>query len=793
MKKPTLQLNKLSLKSFFIIWLIFHVGLISFFGITFLTNPGSIKLDADLFNMFPKPFEEESIRKADEKLTEATGQNVFILVANKDFNKARTAAVNVYDALINSSNFNSVNLYSDMGSMSEITDFIYKYRWNMLDDESIDMISSEGGAEVFAQNALATAYSPFTMMSLDNLDMDPFMLAENNLNNYLNAVQSSGVAMSPKDGVLASEKDGTWYVMIRGILSKKGAALVSKDNGVTEIYSVCKQYENDGTRFVYSGTPFHSHKSSNSASREVTIISTVSMLLVIIMLLSVFRTPKPLLFSVLSILISVATAVSTTLAVFHKMHILTLVFGTSLIGSSIDYSLHFFTQWAGNAQLKSGKEIRDHLMPGLTMAIISSGLCFIILLFAPFNLLKQMSTFCVSGLISSFLTTLAIFPYIPIPDGERKIKFIGIMKTASNKNLKKNIGRIGITVLFVFTIGSILIWHKNVKIENNVTKLYKIEGEMLANETEVNSIIKYSPTGWFIIRGDSEEKTLETEEKLTKKIDELTNGTVGYISTSLFIPSIERQIRSRAACEKLLALAEDQLEALGYDASDAEYLREEFAASANDFISIEKGNVPEFLTNSISTAWLGQINGQYYTVVMPNIIPDEKAFKAFVQNEENVFFINKLADISSDLDRLTKMVLEFFAIAYIVMFVVLKFFYNWKQAFKIISIPLIIVLLTASVFAISNIRLEFFSVTGLILVFGLGLDYIIYMMENERNIKSDANVLEPFATMLSFITTVVSFGALALSSFTPVHLIGLSIFLGLTAAYTSSMLYDRSL
>ena len=96
-------------------------------------------------------------------------------------------------------------------------------------------------------------------------------------------------------------------------------------------------------------------------------------------------------------------------------------------------------------------------------------------------------------------------------------------------------------------------------------------------------------------------------------------------------------------------------------------------------------------------------------------------------------------------------------------------------------------------FAIFKINLEFFSVTGLILVFGLGLDYIIYMMENEKNKGKNTNTLEPFATLLSFVTTIVSFGALALSSFQPVHLMGLSIFLGLASAYISTMFYDRSL
>ena len=45
--------------------------------------------------------------------------------------------------------------------------------------------------------------------------------------------------------------------------------------------------------------------------------------------------------------------------------------------------------------------------------------------------------------------------------------------------------------------------------------------------------------------------------------------------------------------------------------------------------------------------------------------------------------------------------------------------------------------------------------------------------------------------MVSFVTTIISFGALALSSFKPVHLIGLSIFIGLATAYVSSFFYGR--
>ena len=794
MKKISSFLSKLSNKNYLKVWLAYHLGLLAFFALVFCINPSRISIDADLFNMFPRPFEEEGIRNADEKLTENVGQNVFILVSHQDFSKAKEAAVSVYNKLSASENFKSLSLYSDIDQLKEITDFVYDYRWNLLSDEDIELINSDGGAQLFAQNALAQAYSPFTILPLDNLDSDPFMLAESNLNNYLLAVRKSGTSMYAKDGLLAASKDGVWYVMLRGILSKKGASLASKDNGIAEIYSICSPLEKDGLKFIYSGTPFNSHQSSTEAMKEITIISTVSLLVVIILLLFVFRSPLPVIFSIISIFISIITALVATLAVFKKMHILTLVFGTSLIGSCIDYSLHFFTQWAGNPNIKSGQEIRNHLLKSLVMAIASSVLCYAILIFAPFNVLKQMSVFSLTGLLSSFLTTMAIFPYISLPEGRRVIKISKVLRETNHKRAKKYFGRVAVTILFLFSIAVLLINHKNFAVKNDLSRLYTMEGRLLEDRIKAVEITKYNPSGWFIIRGQSEEKALEIEYDLACKLNKAFDGQLGFISTSNFVPSIEHQKKSREACRKLLEIAPEQFENLGFDSSYTRDLIADFNQSENQFVSFTNNNVPQYIASSISTAWLGLMDdGYYYTVLMPNILEDLELMRKFADEDPNVFFVNKMSDMGRDLDKLTLMIIKFFAIAYLLIFVMLKFFYNWKQSFKIISVPVLIVLMTAAIFSLSKIDLEFFSVTGLILVFGLGLDYIIYMMENEKKKTMDSKTLEPFATLLSFITTIISFGALSLSNFQPVHLMGLSIFIGLATAYISSILYDRSL
>ena len=795
MKKPSSWLNNLQNKHFLITWLIFHLGLFAFFGITALATKGNIQIDADLLNMFPASYAQESIKEADEKLTDTTSKNVFILVSNKDFSTAKNIAAEVYDKLKDSTKFSSITLYNDMSTVGEIMDYLYKYRWNLLDDETIDLINSPGGVEKISQEALAQVYGAFTMTSLDNLDTDPFMLTERNLNNYLNKLQNSGTAMSIKDGVLASQKNDKWYVMIRGVLSPEGAALASKGNAVVEIHNVCDPYEKDGTKFVYSGTPFHSHKSSTSASREITIISTISMLAVIVILFLVFKNPTPIIYSVSAILLSIATALVSTLAIFHKIHVLTLVFGTSLIGSCIDYSLHFFINWKANLKLNSGKQIRLTMMKELSLSLASTVLCFAILCFAPYQILKQMSVFSMIGLISSYLTVISIYPFIPFEKEEsRGINSIQIMKTPSWYN-KKKVGRVVITGFFVLSILFILIFHKNASIKNDLNSLYTMEGRELDDELEAGTVIQYTLTGWFIVKADSSEDVLVKEENLIKQIEKTnaeTGNTSGYIGTSMFIPSIAHQKKSREAAKKLLSAAPEQFYYLGYEENMTDDLIRDFEKTENDFVSFEAGNIPEFILTSISSAWIGEIDGSTYSVVMPSLVTDSDSFRKLAADDNDIYFISKMEDISRDLDVLTKMILKFFIAAYVIMFIMLKFFYKMKHAAKIISIPILVMLVIYAVFSVAKIHLEFFSIVGMILVLGLGLDYIIYMMENEKRKGTEDAILEPFAIMLSFVTTVISFGALSLSSFKPVHLIGLSIFIGLITAYLSSVFYDRS-
>ena len=783
-----MNLKKTKNIRFLAAWLIFHLGAALFFALTAAYGTQSFSLDSDLFNMLPKAFEEDSLRKANEVLTKRISKMAIVLAADKDFEKAKAGALKIYEKLNGSPYFVSVLLHTDEVNLGEIASFFHKYRFNLLDDETINSLEN-GGVEDFAENALSLAYSPFTMLPLDNIESDPFMLAEHNLKKYLEIPEHSGTAVKPKDGVLAAQKNGLWYVMVKTELSPQGAALASMDNGITEIYDICGKIKSEtGTRCVVSGGTFHSHKSSNSAAKEIKIISIISMIVVLSMLFLVFRSATPVIMSLLSIFFSLFSAAALTFAIFGKVHLVTLVFGTSLIGSSIDYSLHYFVHAAGNTKLSSGNEIRAKLLPGLTMAIISSCVCFAALFCAPFNLLKQMSLFSITGLASSFLTTTAIFPLLPLAE-KRSVFGLEIFHKVIGF-IKKINGKLAICAIVAVSIILIFVFRADFGIENDIKKLYKETGELLENEKEAYSVISYSPVNWFIVSGNDENEVLKNEEELRERLKSIDKNNAGTMGTSLFIPSAEKQKKSRAAVEKLFPFAEAQFEKLDIDSVAAESFKKGFYEAGNELLSVSAEKIPNTIKEALGAYWLGRIKNKYYSILIPNFFADSATFRKFTEGNGNLYFVNKVEDVNSDLDKVTTIVLEFFLAAYILIFIVLRFFYTTKESLKIISIPFIVLLVSSAVFAATGTRAEFFSVTGLILVFGLGLDYIIYTQENEKTKDQTERKLEPFAIFLSFFTTIVSFGALALSSFQPVHLIGFSIFTGLCAAYFAALFHS---
>ncbi|MDR2942684.1 MAG: MMPL family transporter [Treponema sp.] len=777
------------------LWLWFPVHLaIPLFLLFSIFTVGPVRVNTTLFDMLPRSNQVKAVMSADAVLAEKSGRELVILSASSDFENAKKGAVMLYENFEQSAVFQDISLYFDSDIMADFTRYLYDYRFVIAGKETLDLLENGGAVEI-AQDALASAFSAFNFISLNNIENDPFFLAERRMGEFLSSSLLAGGSLGIKEDVLSAQKDGTWYALLRLTLAQKGVSLRAEQNAVGKIYSAAKSIKEfvPGLEFYFSGIPFHSYESSSGAQREISLIGTITIIIILIMFLYVFRSPAPVFYSIMTAGVSLALATGTALLIFREIHIITFVFGTTLIGTCVDYSAHFFVHWKGNLSLKNGAQIRSHISKSIIMSFISTEICFCVFMFAPFPILKQFAVFSMAGLISSFLTCFCIYPRLKMPE-ENKRRFMffesKIFLRLKNLSLPRAVQTALIPALVLFAIILLAFNFSSVKIENNLSSLYTMSANLLESEKRTAQVLDYTSSGWyFIVEGSSPEETLQNEEALITRLEkEVARGNLGsFLGTSLFVPSIKKQKETYNAMKALLPLAPAQFEYLGFPQRYAQVFENEFSALAQRYCLPEDeymaSNVPSLA--GISKLWIGEQGGNCYSCVLPLKPADEAVFRAVADEFDSVYFVNKAKDISRDLDRLTKTMLLFFLAAYIVISIVVCAVYPLRDSVKICALPPLLVLSALALLSANKIPLGFFSIAALVLVFGLGLDYIFYMTGKKQG---EGTGLTSLAVVLSFLTTLLSFGALVLSSFTPTHIFGLTVSAGLGAAFIFAML-----
>jgi predicted exporter len=771
----------------FWLWLIFHITIPLLLLLSVFVS-GRVRINTMLFDMLPRSSQSRAVMEADMILGEKSGREIVILAAAPDFEDAKKGAQMLCANFENSPDFESISLYFDSEVMEELNRYLYDYRFVIAGDKTLELLEN-GGAEEIAQDALASAFGAFNFMPLTHLESDPFLLAERRMGEFLSSSLLGGGGLGIKEDVITAQKNGTWFVLLRLTLAPGATSLRSERNAVGKIYTTAPEIKKSvpGLEFYFSGIPFHSYESSSGAQREISLISTISIIIILILFLYAFRSIMPVLYSILAVGVSLGIACAAALLVFREIHIITFVFGTTLIGTCVDYSAHFFVQWKGNRSLKNGAEIRSSISKSVIMSFVSTEICFCVFLFAPFPILKQFALFSMVGLLSSFLTCFCVYPRLKIPE-ENKRRFQlfenKFFLRLNSLSLSRTVRYALAAALLVAALGLLAFNASSIKIENNISSLYTMSASLLESEKRAVQVLDYGSSGWyFIVAGSNPEETLENEEALVTRLEEeIHRGNLdSFLGTSVFIPSIKKQKETYNAMKALLPLVPVQFEYLGFPQSYAQNFENEFASVR--YCLPTDANVPSIA--GISKLWIGEKNGNYYSCVLPLKPTDEAIFRAIAEEINTVFFVNKAKDIGRDLDTLTRTMLLFFLAAYLVISVVVFVAYPRRDSVKICAIPLLLVLSALAILALNKIPLGFFSVAALVLVFGLGLDYIFYMIGKKH---SEEIRLTSLAVVLSFLTTLLSFGALVLSNFTPTHIFGLTVSAGLGAAFIFAML-----
>lgn len=733
-----------------ILWLIVHLSIILLFLFRFNYRA---KIETNFLSIAPKFEESGRFQNSIETFFLQNSSEIKILIESYDFDKAKNSAIEIENYIKQNFENVAVNLYSK--NYDDILETIIKYKYQLISKEIREVLLNNQASRV-AEEGIANFYSPFFIPIVDNIEDDPFFV----LNSKLIELLQNNNNIETRDGINFINYEGKFNVLLKMDIDKKIDSMIFFDR-LTELL---RKMENDEEIKIYiSGVPIHAYYSQKSAQKEITIISAVSLIFICLIFLFIFKSVKPYIISMISIAVSSATSFFLLSILLDSIHIFTFVFGTSLIGVSLDYSIHFITEWYNE---KDKKEVLRKILPSMSLSFMTTIASYFALSLTSLSLLKQTALFSIFGLASSFLTVIIIYPII-FKNDNRFLRENILNKT---KNILAGyVDFLNIKFVLFLTIFVILILIINIpklKVNFSSNQLYNPPDFLTYNETEIYKRLNSSLSRNIIIsRGNSLTEALENEETLE-------NYFTNYIALSKIFYSKSRQRENIKLVEdNLMPLLKKQTEDLGFDNEIYNKIKSEFESVKNEFLNIED------LIESMDELkkLIVKNNGKYF------IISTTGETETKIIENENIKIFNINFEINEALDKTARTAIKTALIAYIIIFFFMIIFLSKKHAIAIMIIQIISILVNLSVHSIFNFSVNIFSVFALILSIGISIDYCIFFSKSKA--KKEVTFLSIF---LSMITTALSFGTLSFSGFIPVKSFGLFLFIGILVTFLLS-------
>lgn len=736
---------------------------------------GRAGVETNMLALIP-PAERDPVRAQALAQFDATlARQHIALVGAPTLDEARRAAQDYANALCASGVFSDVRLQIDAKQQAQMATVYAPYRQRLLSDGLRAQIERRGGDAVYEQ-ALNALYSPVTPVSSAMLESDPLLL----FYDFLSGLNSARGHMQLRDNMLVAEHGGFYYVLLRLQLTGDPFALAEQERVIPALDRAAALARAQAARVLDIGALRYAAAGVDSASREINTIGAVSTVAVVAILLLVFRSPLPMLASLVASAVGFAVAIALCWLWFGPIHLLTLVFGSSLLGISIDHCLHFFADRLGAGETWRVEPALQRIFPGITVGLITTLIGYAGLYLTGFPGMQQMAVFSCAGLTGAYLTVIWFYPlWIKRPADKAR----GPWLRHSEKLLHalRPAGRrwpwLLVLPLLVFSALGLARLQAN----DDVRALQPLAPAQRAVEQQVRAITGvWAGTQFFLVQGATAQVVLEQEEALTARLrKEIAAGRLdGYDALSRQLPSAARQLENLALLRK----------ALGDKTGRERYIEQtglEPAALTAFMTGLDNAKrLPDLdpsrwlaspAGQSLAHLWLGRTgSGQGYASLIALYGVSDPAALARLQGENRAWqFIDKGADISTLFQRYRERGMALIGIAYLLVYLFLCWRYGPPLALAVMLPTALAAAITIAGLGWLGQELNLFHLLALLLVLGIGVDYSLFLFEDD-----DLNASTMLAILLSAVANELSFGVLSLSSTPAVRSFGLTVFIG---------------
>ncbi|MGI1986834.1 MMPL family transporter [Shewanella glacialipiscicola] len=762
------------------------------------------RIQSDILAMLPHLQQDKLTERALNQVEATLANQVYIAIIAKDETTAIAAAKIMMqklaaDLIATGKQGALTDIHSaDMRLGEALGQYYFPYRFKLLTASQAEALATQDMGSLI-EAATAQLYNAFGYANSNLLAQDPLLLFPANL---LALAPSSKVRAS--QGILLANQGDK---MAAVVIAKGRESAFNPNAQLAQITQLNQALDSVKQRYpdvtvLKAGALFHALAATQTAKSEISILGLASLLGVIALVWLAFRSVMPLLLAIVTISSGLLLAVTFTLSIFGELHLLTLVFGTSLIGIAIDYSFHFYCERLSDTE-RSAKATVAYIFPTVTLAFVTSALAYVGIGLAPFPGMQQVATFCAAGLLGAYLTLILAYPQLAgsrLPSGSRPLALAGkylvnLTQLSNRLTTPLGVGCFVLVIFFCFVAGL-----TQLKVDDDIRHLQQSPTSVTEPENQLRTLLSGGTDNQFLlVRAPSEEALLQQLERVSPILEAaIAKQELGnYVSLSRYLPSHQRQNTAyRLQGEIYQNQIDTVLTSLGLDENlkpelQASYLaaKEQYIAPA-DFFKLKAGKqlAPLWLApNGNATDYDALNDGgastEHGAIVLLGGISNIDALKARFTSTTNVQLIDKVADISAVMGHYRLLTLKLLALALVIALLLFSLNFGFKKATVVVAVPALAALLTLATLGLIGSPLSLFHALALILVFGIGIDYSLFFASAKNHGKAVM-----MAVFMSACSTLLAFGLLAFSQTQAIHYFGLTLSLGIGFTFLLSPL-----
>lgn len=764
----------------FAVWLV----LVTALGLGFALHIGpDLRIETDITAMLPQTAPDPAVEQALARFTAAGGRRNLFLVEAADFAAARAAATAFATVLADGDAFETVEL-ERRGDTAALDRMLAPYRHGLLARPARAALAQQD-AQALADAARRALYSPAGLIRARSFAEDPLNL----YGDYLAELAATPGTLMLRDGVLVAEHAGGAGVLVTATLRHSPFELAAQAGAMATLDAAerAARAAVPSSRVLASGVLRHAAASSARARREIGLFGSLSLAGVVLVFLYCFRSVRPLLLALTALGVGTLAAISAVQLLFGQVHLLALVFGSSLIGVVVDYAIHFFCDRFRASRDWSGADALAHVGPAILVGMATTALGYLAFVVPPFPGLRQMATFSIAGIAGAGLTVLLMFPALAGRGGAAPPAALaaGILRLTRLSLPQGAGGAVVLAALGILVVAGLM----RLSFVDDVRALQSSPPALIADETLLHERLGGgTDTRFFLVEGEDVEALLQREEALRERLDIIagTPALAGYSALSRAVPSRARQAQHRDWLDVQVfgdgGVLRPLLQELGFDDAVLVRLRAEFEAGRDGVLGLDAW-LAALAAAPYRMLWLGSTDRGVASAVALHGVVDPAALAAVAVGLDGVRLVDRVADISTVLAHYRRVALFGLGGALLAIGAVLALRYGARAAPRQLLAPVGACLLTLAALGWLAVPATLFTVLALLLVLGLGVDYSVFLREGRA-----ARAAAVTAVSVAATTTLLAFGMLAASATPFIRSLGLGVLIGVSATWLLALL-----